>query len=183
MYLLKCFGTQQGKDFQNTHAEKKISPFRPPPSELLRTVLAEVCVIEAMLSELSPLLREPGVLLAMSAVLHYYKHGLQKTMARLLFQFEKQTHMFEENKPSGKTWSTSNFTGLTALRTVWKNSCKIHSVRYKPKLIYLPILMLSHKIAYKEILDIVIFSFLALLSLRSTNPLLSSHIDGSQMFV
>lgn len=89
MYLLKCFGTQQGKDFQNTYAEKKISPFRAAPTELMRTVLAEVCVIKAMLSELSPLLCEPGVLLAMSAVLRYYKYGLQKTMARLLFQFEK----------------------------------------------------------------------------------------------
>lgn len=51
MYLLKCFGTQQGKDFQNTHAEKKISPFSPTPIELMKTVLAKVCVIKAMLSE------------------------------------------------------------------------------------------------------------------------------------
>lgn len=91
--------------------------------------------------------------------------------------------MFEENKPSGKTWSTSNFTGLTAVRTVGKNSWKIHFVRYKPKVIYLLILMLSHKIAYKEILDIVIFSFSASLRLHLTTPLLSSHVDESQMFV
>jgi len=64
-----------------------MGPFDSVPMELMRTVrTVKVSIIKAVLSQ-SHLLSKLSGLFTMSVMLHYYKYRLQKTMARLLFQF------------------------------------------------------------------------------------------------